>query len=467
MVPFVGPSYRLSNRKASAQRSINLYLEQTEPGGSKPGFYLRPVDTLKVSGVELDAMPGRGVFGTVSDKFYAVAGNTVYSITGGVSARTSIGSLLSSSGRVSGAVGRTELVISDGTYGYVVDLSADTVTRITDVDFAGQGKVVYYGSRFVFKGADDTFIWSAIDDGATYDALDFATAESSPDGLVTLEVFRDELWLFGSQTAEVWRTSLSADTVYERNGNVALNIGCAAANSVAVIASAMFWVGQDGNGGPVVYMTQGYEAQRVSTHAIEEMLRDSSNIRAATGYTYQRLGHSFYCLDAPGLETTLVFDLTVGEWHERGELTDGGDWQPLPYSSHAYTGQVHVFCGSRLGTGYLKNFDDDGTPNAPCERISPHFSTPRQNRVFYSRFRLDCTMGDADDAWIQLSWSDDGGRTWAPDRLASLGGAGGYTKRVQWNRLGSSRDRIWRLRGPVDQTMDIVEVSIESNEGAS
>lgn len=44
-----------------------------------------------------------------------------------------------------------------------------------------------------------------------------------------------------------------------------------------------------------------------------------------------------------------------------------------------------------------------------------------------------------------LDWSDDGGRTWSNEHWVSIGKIGEYQQRAKWRRLGSSRNRTFRL----------------------
>lgn len=50
------------------------------------------------------------------------------------------------------------------------------------------------------------------------------------------------------------------------------------------------------------------------------------------------------------------------------------------------------------------------------------------------------------DKKVMLSYSDDGGYNWSDWREASLGEIGQYSKRIRFNRLGSFRNRVWRIR---------------------
>jgi hypothetical protein len=50
------------------------------------------------------------------------------------------------------------------------------------------------------------------------------------------------------------------------------------------------------------------------------------------------------------------------------------------------------------------------------------------------------------DRKVFFCYSDDGGHTWSSWRERSLGEQGEHEKRVRFNRLGSFRARIWRIR---------------------
>jgi hypothetical protein len=77
MLPFVGPSYQLSTRKASVQRSVNLYLTGMETV-SKAQFILQSVPGLvlfSALGAEI-----RGMF-EAANRCFVVAGSTLYELS--------------------------------------------------------------------------------------------------------------------------------------------------------------------------------------------------------------------------------------------------------------------------------------------------------------------------------------------------------------------------------------------------
>jgi hypothetical protein len=54
--------------------------------------------------------------------------------------------------------------------------------------------------------------------------------------------------------------------------------------------------------------------------------------------------------------------------------------------------------------------------------------------------------GQGSDPKIILDWSDDGGHTWSNARYLSIGGIGEYGYRCLAHHLGTSRNRVFRVR---------------------
>lgn len=487
VVPFVGPSYELANMRADAQRTVNMYPVRVESGTGKSQFFLKSVPGLNavVSSTTAGKITCRGLLSrqqSGNNIVYAVLGDGFYELDGAT--LTSRGTITGSNTTLTVwmAHGRDHVVIVNRQDAFYYTFATSTLAQITDVDlFADTSWVAYLAGRFVFGNRfSDQFQWTGIDAPNTIDALDFATAESSPDGLMHGIVYREELWLFGSRTVEVWRASSSADSAFERNTGVSISVGCAAPYAISTVDNSLFWIGGDDSGGAIVYRASGYQPQRISNHAIEEKLLSSTNLEGAVAYSYQLNGSVFYCINAPGLDTTLCYELTTNSWFDMAEFFNG-DFEQHRITHHAVAPDgTHLFGGtltthptlSDRAVIYTHDFDTytfEG--DVICrERTSPHFATPQYNTVFYPRFRLDCSVGGvvATPKYVQLYYSNDGGATFSASALQrSLGESGDRRVMVQWNRLGSGRDRVWKIRCTDDVAFDIVGADIQAVEGVS
>lgn len=455
MLPFVGSSYQLANRKGSVQRAVNLYLVGLEAASKSP-VILQSVPGLAVFaalGAEI-----RGIYES-ADRCFVVAGSTLYELNS-AGTSTNRGTLNTSAGPVDFAWGTTQLVCVDGPNGYVMTLASNAFARITDPDFLGSDRVAYLDGFFIFADPDtQVFYISAIDDASNLDALDFASAESAPDQLVSHLVDHRELWLFGSVTTEVWFNGAGADFPFQRNQGASLDVGCLATHSAQKIDNSVLWLARDRNGAGIVVRANGYQPQRVSTFAVEEALQASTDLTAARAYVYQQDGQTFYCINAPGVPATWCYEVSTGSWHERCDLV-AGDFVQHRAVCHGFAFNKHLV-GDVTGNVYRMDKTLNTFAGDPLKRtrISPNYATPTRDRQFFSEFALDCTTGLAaqgQNPTVTLSWSDNGGFRFGTPVQRSTGLVGEFISRVLWTRLGQARDRVWRLDFSDDAPFSII-----------
>lgn len=433
-VQAIGGSYQLADRKAAVQRAVNCYPKKLD--GTNFMMASAPGD-VQVADL---AAEGRGQWVT-DGRLFTVAGNGLYELVSG--SYVLRGNLVTSSGRVGMDDNKTQLAIVDGDNLYIYTLATNVLTQITVDGWRGSYNVVEIDGYFVFADPEtDQFYLSAIDDGTVLDALDFSSADSSPDDIVTHRVSHRQLWLFGEFSTEIWINSGGADFPFVRYQSYTLDIGCVGVNAAVNAADTLFWIGQTQNGRGIVYMAAGNQPQRVSTTAIEEALKASTDISQASMWSYQIEGHEFIGINAPGLETTLVFDASQQQWHERGEWNAG--WEPLRADFiTAYQGEHYAIDSLGVVTRLDATADTLNGRVLRRERTWPHMVQPSLEPVSYYSIELSCKTGYGGQ--IALEISNDGGNTWGPPLLRSLGATGRWMERVRWNGLGTSFNRVFRL----------------------
>jgi hypothetical protein len=366
---------------------INLYPEVIPEGGKEPAYLQRCPGLTRV--VTVGTGPIRGLY-TLGNFLYVVSGdqlyklNSNYALQGANDLLLESGSFLlledgsrillqdqsnpslgviSGTGPVSMADNGTQIFIAANPDGYIYNTATDSFAQITDPDFPGAVTVGYLDGYFVFNEPNSQRVWvTALLDGTSIDPLDFASAEGSPDGLVSLIIDHREAWLFGTNSVEVWYNSGEADFPLTRIQGAYNEIGCIAPYSVAKMDNSVFWLGADARGQGIVYRANGYQGVRVSTHAVEFAIQQYGDLSDAVGYTYQQDGHTFYVLNFTNADTTWVFDAATGAWHERAGFRNG-DFKRHRGNNHArFNGDPHVgdYENGKVYVYSLDVYADDG-----------------------------------------------------------------------------------------------------------
>jgi len=249
--PILGSAYVARSVNAADSRMVNLFPEVIPEGGKEAAFLQRApgLSTITTLGSGADAVRGLWTFGGF---LYAVCGNKLYKIDDSYTA-TELGTI-ANTGPVSMADNGTQLFIAANGPGYIYNATTDVFAPITDPDFTGAATVTYLDGYFVFNEPDSQLIWvTQLLDGTSVDPLDFASAEGDPDDVVAIIADHRELWVYGTNSVEVWYNSGAADFPLQRIQGAFNEIGCAAPNSVAKMDNGLFWLGKDARGHGMVY----------------------------------------------------------------------------------------------------------------------------------------------------------------------------------------------------------------------
>ncbi len=423
-----------------AQRTINLYPVLDQEGKEVAALYGTP--GLSAFATIPDS-PIRGVFASAKGRAFAVAGVGLYEIDSGGTV-TLRGTLTSNESICTIAENVTQLAICDGTDLWILTYATNAFAKVTDVDFPTAKTVTFQDQLFIVNKPNTAEIYiSAVADGYSWAALDFQTAESSPDNAVRVYSAFGQVWVFGETTTEVWYNSGDTTYPFTRVEGAKIQIGCAAPYSVLDMDNQVFWIGNDKDGKGIVYAAQGYTAVRISTHAIELLIRAATDISAIRAYSYQEDGHLFYVLTGGGLATTLVFDAATGIWHERANLEPDGTLTTHRAVAHMYIFSKHLVADKTSGVIYemSRDYYSDNGDEIFRQRTFTHLSKDGARfiaRILQVDFEagVGLTTGQGSDPVAYLEVSNDGGQTWSSQYSANIGAIGQYKQRAVWRRLG-------------------------------
>lgn len=328
--------------------------------------------------------------------------------------------------------------------------------------------VLWLDGYFVLPIADGRWWISGINTFAV-DALQFATAEGDPDGLVGVGKFKRELYLFGAKTTEVWANDGGSPFPFSRVPGAVLSTGAFARNSIVELDTGLVWIDDNRI---VRKLGEGYAGRRISNQAVEGLLEgvEASQIEACQ---WSERGHLFYALTAPGF--TWVYDDTMGAWHER-QSRNMDRWQARGMAK--WRGQTVV--GS-VASGGIYAIDSEmnaegSEPMVTLLRLPPLDNFPAGAVV--STLDIDMETGtgsfdglvgpaitwdNAEILWdtyqvtfdqtrlppfylapggvarpeMMLRWSDDGAKTWSDWQRKETGAQGDYGRFVKFSRLGA------------------------------
>jgi hypothetical protein len=465
---WIGGLYKGRSIGIDSQECTNWYLEQNLPN-SKNNYALIPTPGLKlISSSSGGVGGGRGLFTTANGRLLRVIANRLEEIATDYTV-TNLGTLNTSTGRVSFAEVITStgsiVQVVDGSYGYTLITESNTFAVISGDYIAGtsivsiNGRFIqntistsYGGTRYIYSGQYDfANTWAA--------SIDYYTAEVSPDPILNIQQINSEIWLLGPTTVEIWYPTGSSDDPFSRQTTGVINIGTAARYGVCNINNYIAWVGSNIQGQGQIWLANGYIPQRISTHAIEYIIGQMTDISDCISYAYQQEGHVFLVFNFLTGNRTLVYDLTTQAWHERAsyDAQSGKNNYHRVVSLTYWANKIVVgdYNNDNLYQWDLDTYTDNGQVIKRV-RTGPHHHNDRK-RVFYRSFELDIergtgllpTTGPTDvqgsDPQIMLEWSDDGGYTWSNEHWVSAGRHGSRYARAIWRRLGHSRDRLFRV----------------------
>lgn len=448
-INFLGGSYKGRSSNVNPQECVNLYPEVDREGGKFPLVHYGTPGLLEFCDLDIDfEVRGLHVMGST---LYAVCGGTFFSInssgTETIIDTTTMAGLGSNSGPVSMANNGTEILIADGTYGFLFD-GTNTLSELTtvDPDFPGASSVTFQDGFFLVTKPNTGQIWmcETAYDGTSWVATDYTTAEGWPDNAVRLLNDHRELWIFGTETVEIFYNS-GAAFPFERIPGAFLEVGLAARDSLAKADDSIFWLDDKFR----IIGSQGYNPVVVSTPQIAYQIAQYATKSDAIGFTYTQEGHTFYQLTFPSANKTWVYDKTTQFWHER--MSYPGDRRHRA-NSYAYFAGKNLVGDYENGIIYelsMSTYTDDGNT---IRRIRTGSSIHEdRKRIFWNEFEVEfeagigIVSGTGSDPQAMFQWSDDGGHTWSHELWADIGKIGKYANRARWRKLGVSRDRTPRV----------------------
>lgn len=442
----------------TAKRMVNMYCEARPRGEKSSMVAYRTPGLVLFSDFGTSTPPRGGYMNQTTNSSFVVVSNTLYEVTG-TGATTVRGTLDTYSGRVSMTDNGVQVMIVDGSYGYIYNTSTGVFAKITDADFPTSPVTVAYMSRrfVVNKSGSSRFYWSDIDNGLAWDALNFANAEASPDPVSAVWANGGQLVLFGTVTTQFFGDSGQTDSAFSEIKGTANEWGLAAVWSVAKFDNTMAALVKNRMGQVMVAQLSGYLPKKISTPDIDSIINGYSVVSDANAYSYMLGGHPMYVLTFPSEQASWLYDGSTGIWSE--------------LRSNGLTRHRSEFGWAFLNSTIVADYDSgklyELTPTALTDDedliesiiVSQNLVSPDMDRFSVDKFRVDVEVGqgnfDVEYPQIGLTVSRDNGNTWGAEMMRNIGPIGQYNTIAEWNRLGMARSFVFRIRvtDPVNFTL--------------
>lgn len=462
-IDFIGGAYKGQSSDINAQECVNLYVALDQTGGKPKALVgtpgLSPFCDLGT------ASPVRATF-DYGAYMYVVSGNKFFRVNN-AGVGEEIDTINTTTGRCYLECNGTQIMLTDGADGWIYTIATNTLAEITDTDFPVPSSLTYQDGYFIVTAKDTgRFYISELYNGVNWDALDYAEAGAGNDIVKRALSVHGELVCFGEKKTYFYANTGAADFPFEKITGSTLDEGCMAPESAAVGLNSCFWLSSRGK----MVVKSGYQAVPVSTEQIEYQISTYGDPTDAVGFTYSQNGHDFYQLNFQSADVTWVYDATTGVMHRKASYPDNGRHRA---NNNVWFSRKNIAGDYDNGLLYEMSTTTYTDNTQPIHRIRAGQTLHSERKLlFHHSLELEfeegvgLVTGQGSDPQAMLEWSNDDGKTWSNEIWAGIGKIGEYKNRARWFRLGSSRNRVYRVTIADPVKVVIISANLEASAGA-
>ncbi len=375
---------------------------------------------------------------------------------------TQIGTLHTTEGSVQITSTHTQLLIKEPGTGWIYDLIDLTFTEIpeqavvdlvlTETVFPKQSPTVTQLNGYFFGHDGITCYYSSLEDGLTWPPLNFFSKEKYPDPIAAVQAFQQYVVLIGTQTTEPWYDS--GDGFVPVSG-VTVKYGTTAPKSVATSASLLVMLARGQRGKlTIVSIDEAWQITELADKAlcaVLEKYEKEIGTNDAEAFCFEKEGKQFYQLNFPSVNKTWLIDLDEKVATELQHNEDGHVYRHLARNVTPFADTILVgsWKSSKLFEVDADTYTNDG--QMMVREIVTQLLMVDSYAVVLNRLQIDFDnnpteqSGQGSDPAVVLRWSADGGYTYGNALIRYVGKVGDYLRRVLWNRLGQTRQGLFKL----------------------
>lgn len=492
-INIVGQSLSSRSRQYSSQACINLYPEVTQGARSDAalmcwpgtkGLAYSPYGTGSKAGY-FPTGANRGLY-VFKNELYEVRDEGLYKITSTAGVLgydgavdygnpTQIGIVTGTGRAVFADDGVTMVIVADAK---VYTYDSTTFTEVNDSNLDDPNAVAFLNNQWIYDGLDGGFIVSDVGNPASFNPLNYATAEALGDDLIRPYAFNQLLYLFGEKSTETWFNSGVGNPPFDRVEGGIIAKGIAGVYCICNTDQFLYFLGDDRN----VYQLTGSQIRSISPAAIAHEIENYTTVSDCFFFNLKLEGQDFIVITFPSEDITWCYSETANFWFQ---LTSGSTGGRHLANSYAFCYGKHIIGVTETPITY----STDLTKYSICEfdintytdvennyyvtngtQIKERVISPINgdllnkfgSRVAMNKLHLimrtgvGIETGQGSNPVVMLSLSIDGGETWTQEYQVSIGSGGKYQTKVEWYHLDSFYDGTIKIR-----FSDPVFVSVE------
>lgn len=384
-------------------------------------------------------------FGTRN--LYAWDNGVVISLSSGATTR------IAGSDRLTASGGRSFAFFAGGSYPQKVS-TALVSSRLANAPVASDLALISQLVVAVEANTSGLFDWSGYGEGAIESwttSRDYAEAEARPDPLVACKASARELWMFGTQTTQVYQPD--ADVTFAPGPS--LEVGCLAKRSIVRVDTSMAWLDNLRR----IVMSDGRSVEVLSDLGIGATLRSLATVDDCWAFRHTIGEWDILEWVFPSAGRAFAFDTVTRKWSEDRRWL-GGTWsafKPTAYL-HMEDEGIHLV-GMPDGSIAEMTMDAHTDTGDPIQWVSrTGFNRSEGGRRDVVELNLLARRGEADsNATIGVRWRDDLGSFRGPINRA-LGDAATRNPVVKVAPCGQPYEaRQYEFGGAADAAYSIAE----------
>lgn len=451
---FIGGAYLARSPVMAAETCENLFIETiAETKNAKRQMLLGTPGRRFLCAAPDGEIVCRGTF-SQDGLTLAVIGSGVYRVDLSVPVLYRLGTVANDGSPVSFASngqGGTQVAICTGGELKILDTQTLILSGAISLPLTNAPQVVrYMDGYFLITEKNTIRVWfSALEDGTSWNALDFFAVSLQSSNVVGIEVLADRLWVFQTQTSVVYYDTGDNDNPFQPYPSTVMEEGATSPWAIKISGETVVWLSEDNQGHARIVTATTPSPQKVSTAAIDYSLAQASTLLTAEMLAYEQQGHAFVALTAPQLGPygwTWCFDTIEGQWHRRFSWDSATATKRQWGARGLCNADGTLLCGD-FTTGNLYALDlDTFTENGatmPWERTAPYISAENQILVMDQielgvEAGVGLPSGQGSMPTVFLELSDDGARTFGPPISSEEGAQADYNDRCVWRRCGQA-----------------------------